>query len=54
MNKFGKFGIMTIGLVGSMVAGGLISKGTTKLIEKLDSRSSDEEEGSTTDEDEAE
>lgn len=54
MNKLAKFGIKTVGFVGSIMAATLIANGTNKLIGKFDGESSDEEKSSTTDEDEAE
>ncbi len=54
MNKMVKFGIKAAGFVGSILAADLVLNGTNKLIGKFDGESSDEEESSTTDEDEAE
>lgn len=54
MNKLAKFGIKAVGFVGSIMAATLIANGTNKLIGKFDGESSENEEDSTTDEDEAE
>lgn len=53
MNKLLKVGIKTVGFVGSIMAATLITNGTNKLIGKFDGESSENEEDSTTDEDEA-
>ena len=54
MNKLAKFGIKAVGFVGSIMAATLIANGTNKLIGKFDGESSENEEDSTTDKDEAE